>query len=153
MRETHLTDEEIQQYVLDRDFGDPGINMHIHSCDQCREKAEGYRLLVTGLRNQPAESFDFSLTEIVMQHLPVPSPAVNKEKESILIYAIMTVAVAIIGFALYFFRKYMTGIFERIAPVFIYLVLTAFMTLSIFLVTDIYKRYKRKMHALNLYRG
>ena len=153
MRATHLTDEELQQYVLDRDFGDTGINMHIHSCEQCREKAEGYRLLVTGLRNQPAESFDFSLTEIVMQQLPVPSPAVNREKESTLIYAIMTVAVAIIGFALYFFRKYMTGIFERIAPVFIYLVLTAFMTLSIFLVTDIYKRYKKKMHALNLYRG
>ena len=104
MRATHLTDEELQQYVLDRDFGDTGINMHIHSCEQCREKAEGYRLLVTGLRNQPAESFDFSLTEIVMQQLPVPSPAVNREKESTLIYAIMTAAAAIIGFALYFFR-------------------------------------------------
>jgi len=153
MRATHLTDEEIQQWVLDRHFGNTGINMHIHSCEQCREKAEAYRLLVTGLRNQPAESFDFSITEIVMQQLPVPSAEANRKEESRLVYAIMAAAAVIIIFALYFFRKYMTIIFESIAPVFIYLVLTAFITLSIFLVTDIYKKYKKKMHALNIYRG
>jgi len=153
MRATHLTDEEIQQYVLDRDAPDAGISMHMHSCEQCKEKAETYRLLVTGLREQPRERFDFSLTEIVMQQLPAPAPAAKGEKESGLIYAIITASAAIIVSALYFFRKYMTSIFETIAPVFIYLVLTAFMTLSIFLVIDIYKKYKRKIHTLDLYRG
>ena len=152
MKVGHLTDEEIQQYVLDRDAPDAGVVMHMHSCEQCKEKAETYRLLVTGLREQPDESFDFSLAELVMQQLPAPAPAHKREKESGLIYAIITASAAIIVSALYFFRKYMTSIFESIAPVFIYLAITAFTTLSIFLVIDVYKKYKKKIHTLDLYR-
>jgi len=153
MRAKHLTDEEIQRYVLDRDAVDVEITMHIHSCEQCNGKAQAYRLLVSGLREQPGELFDFSVTELVMQQLPVPSLAARKEKESGLVYVIISASAAIIVFALYFFRKYMISIFESIAPVFVYLVLTAFMTLSIVLIIDIYKKYKRKIHTLDLYRG
>ena len=153
MKATHLTEEEIQQYVLESDGADAGIIQHIHSCEPCKEKAEAYRLLFAGLHAQPGESFDFSLTELVMQQLPVPAPAPKTEKENVLIYAFITAGAAIIGFALYFFRKYVAGIFESIAPLFIYMVLTAFTTLSIFLVADIYKKYKQKIHTLDVYRG
>ena len=153
MRATHLTDEEIQQYVLDRDAPDAGISMHMHSCEQCKEKAETYRLLVTGLLEQPEESFHFSLAELVMQQLPAPAPAPKRETESVLIYSFITTGAAIVVFALYFFRKYMASIFESIAPVFIYLAITAFLTLSIFLVMDVYKKYKKKIRALDLYRA
>jgi len=152
MRSTHLTDEEIQQYVLDPAAADATMITHLRGCGQCKETSETYRLLVTGLRGQPGESFDFSLTELVMQQLPAPAPAPKREKESVLIYAFITTGAAIIVFALYFFRKYMTSIFESIAPVFIYLALTAFMTLSVFLVIDVYKKYKKKIHTLDLYK-
>ena len=153
MNETHLTDEEIQQYVLDRETADDGMTRHIDSCVQCKEKAETYRLLFTGLNKQPGEHFNFSVADLVMPQLPVPAPAAKTEKENVLIYVFITAGAAIIGFAIYYFRKYMTGLFESIAPVFIYLVLTAFTTLSIFLVADIYKKYKKKIHTLDLYRG
>ena len=150
---THLTDQEIQQFVLDRDAADASMVAHIHGCGQCKEKAETYRLLVTGLLEQPEESFHFSLAELVMQQLPAPAPAPKRETESVLIYSFITTGAAIVVFALYYFRKYMTSIFESIAPVFIYLAITAFLTLSIFLVMDVYKKYKKKIHALDLYRG
>ena len=153
MKSTHLTDEEIQLYALDRDAADATMTTHIHGCRQCKEKAETYRLLVASLRGQPDESFDFSLTELVMQQLPAPTPGPKREKESVVIYSFITTGAAIIVFALYFFRKYMSSIFESIAPVFIYLALTAFMTLSVFLVTDIYKKYKMKIHTLDLYKS
>ena len=153
MKATHLTDEEIQQYVLDRDAADAAITGHFHGCRHCQEKAETYRRVFTGLREQPHESFDFSVTELVMHQLPVPARVEKAQKENGLIYAFISVVGAIVGFSLYFFRRYMTSIFESIAPLFIYLVLTAFMTLSIFLVVDIYKKYKKKIHTLDLYRG
>jgi len=153
MKATHLTDEEIQQYVLDRDAADAAITSHIHSCGKCQEKAETYRRLFSGLREQPNESFDFAVTELVMHQLPVPARVEKAQKGNGLIYGFITVVAAIVGFSLYFFRKYMTSIFESIAPLFIYLVLTAFMTLSIFLIADIYKKYKKKIHALDLYQG
>jgi hypothetical protein len=153
MKSTHLTDEEIQQYVLDRDAADATMTTHIHGCRQCKEKAETYRLLVASLRELPDERFDFTLTELVMQQLPAATPGPKREKESVLIYSFITTGAAIIVFSLYFFRKYMTSIFESIAPVFVYLVVTAFMTLSIFLVIDVYIKYKKKIHTLDLYTG
>ena len=137
MMSTHLTDEEIQRYVLDREAADAKMIAHINGCGQCKVKAETYRLLVAGLRERPEESFGFSLAELVMQQLPAPPPAPKREKETVLIYSFITTGAAIVVFALYFFRKYMTSIFESIAPVFIYLAITAFLTLSIFLVIDV----------------
>ena len=151
MKATHLTDEEVQQYVLDHDAVDVAISMHIHSCEQCKEKAEAYRLLVIGLHEQPRERFGFPLTEMVMQRLPVDVSAPKTEKENALIYAFITVVTTITGIALYFFRKYVAGLFESFAPVFIYLSITAFVTLSILLVADVYKKYKRKIKTLDLY--
>ena len=55
MKATHLTDDEIQQYVLDRETADTVIYSHILSCKQCKEKAEAYRLLITGLHDQPRD--------------------------------------------------------------------------------------------------
>ena len=153
MMSTHLTDEEIQRYMLDRDAADATVIAHIHGCGQCKEKAETYRLLVASLRELPDERFDFTLTELVMQQLPAATPGPKREKESVLIYSFITTGAAIIVFSLYFFRKYMTSIFESIAPVFVYLVVTAFMTLSIFLVIDVYIKYKKKIHTLDLYKG
>jgi hypothetical protein len=153
MKSTHLSDKEIQQYALDSEAADAGLTRHIHACEQCTEKAEAYRKLFTGLQRQPAAAFDFNLAELVMQQLPVPATAPKTDKENVLIYAFIIAGTAIIGFALYFFRKYLATIFESIAPVFIYLALTAFATLSILLVADIYKKYKKKIHTLDLYQG
>ncbi len=152
MRTTHLTDKEIQQYVTEG-AADASIRQHINSCERCSEMAAAYRVLITGLRDQPAERFDFSVTDLVMQQLTVPAPASKGKKENVLIYAFITAGAAIVVFALYFFRKYMSSIFESMAPVFINLALTAFMTLSIFLITDMYKKYKKKIHILDIYRG
>ena len=152
MKAMHLTDEEIQQYVLDPKAANAAISQHILSCEHCKEKADAYRVLITGLHEQPPESFAFSLSELVMQQLPDAAPVAKREKENVLIYAFIAAGAAIIGFALYHFRKFVTGIFESIVPVFIYLVLTAFITLSIFLIADIYKKYKKKIHTLDLYR-
>ena len=151
MKATHLTDEEIQQYVPDRELSDTAIARHIHSCAQCSEKAEAYRLLFAGLHEQPRESFDFPLTELVMQQLPLSVPTARMERENVLIYAFIIAGATIVGFALYSFRKYVAGIFDSIVPVFIYLVLTAFSTLCIFLVADLYKKHKKKIHTLDLY--
>jgi hypothetical protein len=153
MKAIHLSDEQIQQYVVEGEIAVADANRHISSCEQCKDKAEAYRLLVTGLQGQPAERFDFSVTELVMQQLSLPSITRKTGKENALVYAIAFASVAIIAVAVYFFRDYVAGIFESIAPLFIYLFLTAFIMLSIFLIADIYNRYKRKMHTLDWYRS
>lgn len=147
MKTTHLTEEEIQQYVLDETVASIAVIEHIHSCKQCKEKASAYQLLFSGLQQQPQASFDFNLEELVMFQLPLPAP--KPVRENVLIYVFIAAAAAIVGFALYYFREYVTTLFENIASAFIYLVLTAFITISVFLIIDMYKSYKKKMHILD----
>ena len=146
----HLTEEEIQQYALDSSAINAGVIEHISSCESCKEKAEAYRLLFTSMQQQPAASFDFDLTELVMAQLHTPAP--RAARENLLVYIFITAAVAVTGFALYFFRGYVAALFKSIAPVFIYLVVTAFITLSIILIADMYKNYKKKMNTLDVYK-
>ena len=42
----HLTDDEVQQYVVDRPNCEKRIAGHIHLCEECRSKAEVYQLFI-----------------------------------------------------------------------------------------------------------
>ncbi len=151
MNTRHLTEEEIQQHAL----GNSGTNNkaaeHIHWCEKCREKAETYRLLFNGIQQQHQPAFDFDLTELVMAQLPPAAP--KAAKENFLIYFFIIAAVAVTGIASYFFRDYVVLLFGSIAPVLIYFFITGFMTLAILLILDMYKNYKKKIHALDVYPG
>lgn len=151
MSTQHLTEEEIQQYAMDNPGSNNKAAEHIHSCGQCREKAETYRLLFDGIQQQRQPAFDFDLTELVMAQLPLP--AQKATKENLLIYFFIIGAVAVTGLAWYFFRGYVTILFRSFAPVLAYLLITAFITLSILLILDMYKNYKKKLHVLDVYPG
>jgi hypothetical protein len=151
MNTQHLTEEEIQQYALDDSGSNNKFGEHIHSCVQCREKAETYRLLFQGIQQQHQPAFDFDLTELVMAQLPSPAPKATKE--NLLIYFFIIAAIVVTGLASYFFRGYVVTLFRSIAPVLAYLLITAFVTLSIVLILDMYKNYKNKIQVLDVYPG
>jgi hypothetical protein len=151
MNTQHLTEEEIQQYALDNSGSYYIAAEHIHSCGQCKEKAETYRLLFRGIQLQNQPAFDFDLTELVMAQLP--APASKDTKENFLIYFFIIAAIAVAGLVSYFFRAYVALLFRSIAPVLAYLFITAFITLSIGLILDMYKNYKKKIHLLDVYPG
>jgi len=151
MNTQHLTEEEIQQHVLDNSGSYSKTMEHLRSCPQCSEKAKSYRLLFNGLRQQQHPAFDFDLTELVMAQLPPAAP--KAAKENLLIYFFIIAAIAVTGFASYFFRDYVVLLFGSIAPVLIYLFITGFITLSVLLILDMYRNYKKKIHVLNIYPG
>jgi hypothetical protein len=105
-----------------------------------------YRLVITGLQQQHPEGFDFNLAELVVARLPA-----KKSGENTLVYCLAVAGVAVTGFSLYFFRHYIINLFSSIAPLFIYLVATGFLTLAIFLLADMYNEHKKKMNNLDLY--
>jgi len=151
MNTQHLTEEEIQQHVLDNSGSYNKAAEHINSCGECREKVETYRLLFQGIQQQHQPAFDFDLTELVMAQLPSAAP--KAAKENLLIYFFVIAAIAVTSLATYFFRGYVALLFRTIAPVLAYLLITAFITLSILLILDMYKTHKKKIHALDVYPG
>ena len=144
----HLSDDEVQQYAVDKLDCEKRIAEHIHLCEECRSKVEVYQLLITGIKQQPQPAFDFDLSKMVLQQLPSPKTTIANDKALILIFGFM--GIAFLGGAIYLFQIYF-DLFEGIKTIFIYLIAITAITVLVYLLIDMYKKYQKEMKVLDLY--
>jgi len=144
----HLTDDEVQQYAIDKLNCEKRIVEHIHVCEKCRSKVEVYQLLITGIKQQSQPAFDFDLSKIVLQKLPSSKTSIANDYALIWIFSFM--GIAFLGGAIYFFQSYF-DLFESMRTIFIYLIVITAVTVLAYLFIDMYKKYKHGMKVLDLY--
>ena len=149
MKSVHLSEEEIQQYALDKSACDALITAHTSCCPECRARIANYEVLFSALKQAPQPSFDFNLAELVVTQLPKMKSALSRD--NFLVYAFAMALVAITGTTLFYFWSYIQSLFTSIAPLLIYLSITTFITLATILGLEMYKTYKKKMRALEFY--
>ena len=144
----HLTDDEVQQYALDKPNCEKRIVDHIHLCEECRSKVEVYQLLIIEIKQQPQPAFDFDLSKMVLQQ--IPSPKTSTANDNALIWIFSFMGIAFLGGAIYLFISYF-DLFEGIKIIFIYLIVITAVTVLAYLFIDMYKKYKHGMKVLDLY--
>ena len=144
----HLTDDEVQQYAIDKRGCEKGIAEHIHLCEECRSKVEVYQLLITEIKQQSQPAFDFDLSKMVLRQLPSPKTTIANDKALAWIFCFM--GIAFLGGAIYFFQSYF-DLFESMRTIFIYLIVITAVTVLAYLFIDMYKKYKHGMKVLDLY--
>ena len=144
----HLTDDEVQQYVEDKQHGEVKFVEHIHSCGVCRGKVEVYQLLIKDIKQQPQPVFDFDIAKIVMEQLPQAKTKVSNDK--LLVWLFVSIGIIFIGGALYFFQSYFE-LFEGLRTIFIYLIAITAVTVLVYLFIDMYNKYRHGMKVLDLY--
>lgn len=142
----HLDDSAVQQYVLDQSGCDNSIIVHIAACESCRAKAAAYQLLFVAIKEQETPTFDFDLPGLVLSQLakPKPQPVFNSVIIILLIIAAATLVVT--GWLL---RDYFLTLFAGISAMVVYLALTIAVTFLLFQGIEMYKKYQKKMAALN----
>ena len=102
----HLSDDEVQQYAVDKSNCEKRITEHIHVCDECRSKADVYQLLITGIKQQPLAAFNFDLSASVLQLLPAQKT--KNANDSLLIWLIIITGITPIHWQariLYFMQR------------------------------------------------
>ncbi len=144
----HLTDDEVQQYVVDKQHCEVKIVEHIHLCEVCRAKVEVYQLMIKGIKQQPQPAFDFDLSKMVLQQLPSPKTTIANDKALAWIFGFM--GIAFLGGVIYLFQSYF-DLFEGIKTIFIYLIAITAITVLVYLLIDMYKKYRKEMKVLDLY--
>ena len=144
----HLTDDEVQQYVVEKQHCEVKVVEHIHFCEVCRAKVEVYQLMIKEIKQQPQPAFDFDLAKMVMQQLPQAKKKVSNDK--LLIWLFVSIGIIFIGGALYFFQSYFE-LFEGLKTIFIYLIGITAVTVLVYLFIDMYKKYRHGMKVLDLY--
>ena len=144
----HLTDDEVQQYAVDKPNCEKRITEHIHLCEECRSKIEVYQLLITGIRQQPQPAFNFNLSELVVQQLPSPKERTN---DRLLLWVLLFIGVGFIGAIFYYFEGSFVYLFRGIAAIFIYLIIITALTVITGLFLAMYKKYDSEMKLLDSY--
>ena len=144
----HLTDDEVQQYAADKSNSEKRIVEHIHLCEECRSKVEVYQLLITGIKQLPQPAFDFDLSKMVLQQLPSSKTSTANDNALVWIFGFM--GIAFLGGAIYFFQSYF-DLFEGIKTILIYLIVISAITVLVYLIIDMYKKYQKEMKVLDLY--
>ena len=74
MKDNHLNDVEIQQFLFQENQLSSDISDHIQQCAECRNKTEQYKLIFNLVRVQEKPVFDFKLEELVMQKIHLGKP-------------------------------------------------------------------------------
>lgn len=67
MTSKHLSEEEIQQWALDKTKCGTEVIAHMHDCENCRAGAETYHLLFAEIKQMPNPVFDFNVPGLVLQ--------------------------------------------------------------------------------------
>lgn len=146
----HLTEEELQLYALNSSACEAAIESHVQLCEECKAKISSYQLLFTGIKEQPAPSFDFDLSKAVLSQLPL-SVSTQKEKVFNPVYLLIAGAVLITGIAILLFNRYLPGLLVNILPLLLYLVVPSVIIMLVMLIIDMHKTYRKKMVSLDFY--
>jgi len=149
MKNKHLKDAEIQQYVLQKTSCDIDIIEHVQHCTNCKIKAEQYNLLFEGIKQQEKPVFDFNLDDLVVAQLAKSRHKVSNENS--FFYVITFIASISVCIVFYLFGSNLLNLFQGIAPISIGLIIITVASLLVFLCIDMYRKYQTQMKALNFY--
>jgi hypothetical protein len=145
----HLTDDEVQQYVVDKQPCEVKIVEHIHFCEVCRAKVEVYQLMIKGIKQQPQPAFAFDLSKMVLQQLPQSKPKVSNDR--LLLYLVIFIGLGFTAGVFYYFQNYFKFFFEGISIILGFLIGITALAVLAGLYIDMYKKYRKEMKVLDLY--
>ena len=148
MLDKHLTDEEIQRFLLEGPQSNSKMAEHLRMCRDCKTRAAAYELLFTGISEQEKPVFEFNLAELVVAQLPKQEAAVVKDRLPGFLLAFVMI---LPGAAGYVFRQYLALLFEGIASLAVYLMIVSVIVILAFFCLDMYKNYQKKMGAIDFY--
>ena len=145
----HVTDKEIQIFILEGGKCDVHTVEHIRHCSQCALKAAEYKVLFEGIEQQEKPLFDFPLADLVIVQLPAAQPQDGFDR--VFLFVIALVGILFVSTVLYLFKDILLNPAWKIHPFAIGLIITTVASVLVFLVTDSYRKYQNQMDAINFY--
>ena len=147
MINNHIDDTNIQKYVLQNLNCDFQIIEHIQHCDICKIKAEQYKILIVGIKQQEKPFFDFNLPELVLAQIVKPKPKYSLLM--IVVYLLVFVGLISFGIVFYQFRISILNLLAGSSVLMIIMVFLTVLSISLFQLIEFIKKYQLKMDTLN----
>jgi len=142
----HISEEDIQLYVLDANQVSNEVTQHLEQCAACKARVKEYEILFTGIGSLPKASFDFDVAALVLPQLP------EKKKASYKMAGIamaVIVAAGLISLPFILLGYKVNELWQNISPWVIGLIsvmAVAFVGISLW---EVYDRYRQQLKKLN----
>ncbi len=143
MKNNHVIDVEIQQYVLNKEDCDSIIIEHINNCQKCKNEVEIYELLFASIKKEPKMVFEFDIANLVMQKLHKKQ---NFSFDKYLIAILSSFMVTVVSILIYITNKYFPTVLNEISTIHILLITVTILLISIFIYIDMNENYKKQMN-------
>lgn len=149
MKNKHISEIEIQEYLYEELNSRTEITEHIQQCEICRMKVEEYKQIFELVKEQEIPAFDFNLADAVMNRLPRKKAELTFGKY--IVAFILLITTPSVGIIICLFNTSLSDLLTGITPIIFYLIAITMSALLLFQCFDTYRRYKNKMNALNFY--
>ena len=143
MKNKHIKEIEIQQFVLGKDDCDISIIEHINHCQKCKAEVDIYELLFAAIKNEPNPVFEFDIANLVMQQLHEKQ---NFSFDKYLITLLSGVSITFLLILIYLINKYFPSLFNGISSIQFSLIFVTILLNSIYIYIDMNKNYKDQMN-------
>jgi hypothetical protein len=143
MTTPHVSDDDIQQYVLDSSMCSESACKHIESCARCNDARVVYESVIMQVKTAPRPSFDFDVYAVVSKRLP--------QRSSGLGWTIISVVAMVMTVTVFVFirgQQYLLGILPSVPIILLQLIGVAVFTAMIFQLIETFRDYQRKMKGL-----
>jgi thiosulfate reductase cytochrome b subunit len=147
MKTAHLTDIEIQQYVLNPTDTHPYLLEHMATCESCKAKAANYRLMFSVIREQKKPAFDFDLSALMIEQISPVMPAASWLDK--MTYTLILLGVLPLIVVVYENKDYLLAQVPGVSAMLLCLIGVTALTILIFQVIDLNKNHKQKMNILD----
>ncbi|WP_439883439.1 hypothetical protein ACSX1A_09730 [Pontibacter sp. MBLB2868] len=139
----HLTETEIQLYVAEPKEIPEELKAHVQGCPVCQSKVDNYALLFRSIHNAPKPAFDFDLSALVMEQLPVPKSTFPWAAILISILSFSLVAVSAV-----FFWSSMIEVVKSISGILLAIAATGASVILVFQGFEMLKEHQKRMNTL-----
>ena len=140
----HLSEMEIQQYVLEEGNTPAAIRAHIHACEVSRVKAANYRLIFKEVSEAALPVMEGDIAALVLAKLTV-----RQKRDWWLIYWMVTAALVVVV-PCWFFQRSFLYVMQDMPVAVMYLVLAALLCIGGFRAVGMIMRYRRLLKNLDL---
>jgi len=148
MNTIHLTEEMLQLVAIEGIEKHSSAKEHLRECPSCEAQVKMISQMIESVESLPAATFQFNLTDIVMESLPERSTEIQAKKRAIsgnLVVILVFISALILC---YLFRKQLLYISKIPNEITLFLITISGLVLLFLLIADMVREYDKKIEKL-----
>lgn len=148
MNTTHLTDQQIQLFVLEQGSGIEQWTTHMATCKTCQLKATLYGSILKEVSQQEKPVLNVDVASQVISQIEPAKPRIDSSR--VIVGFTLFIMLSWLCIIFYWTGHELASLFTRLSSIATYLILLTGSSVLIFLVISLYQEFQYKMKRLTL---